>query len=258
MNRKYVFTSGLPRAGTTLLGTILNQNPRFSASISGPLARFTRAIIQESSSQGGYRFECPPEKRKKLINGLFENYYDDPSKEVCINHNRGWGLLLPTIKDLYPESKMIVCVRDIKDILNSFEHLQRKNPYTFTSMFSTDENTNVYTRCETLLNQGRTLGFAYSATKQAITSEFKHDILILDYVQLAKYPELSLKAIYNFIDEPYFNHDFDNVEASYDEFDEDVQLPGLHTTRKRVEYIENEMIIPPDIIERVNGMEVWK
>ena len=77
--RKYVFTAGLPRSGTTLLGTILNQNPRVSASISGPLARFTRAIIQESSSQGGYRFECPPEKRKKLINGLFENYYDDPT-----------------------------------------------------------------------------------------------------------------------------------------------------------------------------------
>lgn len=256
--KKYVFTAGLPRAGTTLLGTILKQNPRFDASISGPLARFTRAIIQESSSQGGYRFECPPEKRKKLINGLFENYYDDPSKEVCFNHNRGWPLLLPTIKDLYPESKLILCVRDIGWILDSFETLYRKNPYSFSSMFSPEESVNVYTRCHTLMDPGRTLGFAYNAVKQAITSEHKSSIMVLDYVQLASKPEQSMKNIYKFIDEPYFDHDFDDVEASYDEFDEDVQLPGLHTTRKKVQYIQRESVIPPDIWNQVRDMEVWK
>lgn len=256
--KKYVFTAGLPRAGTTLLGTILKQNPRFEASISGPLARFTRAIIQESSSQGGYRFECPPEKRKKLINGLFENYYDDPTKDVAFNHNRGWPLLLPTIKDLYPDSKLILCVRDLGWVLDSFETLYRKNPYSFTSMFSPDENTNVYTRCETLMNPGRTLGFAYSAVKQAITSEHKSSIMIIEYDNLAKNPELIMKSLYKFIDEPYFDHDFDNVESSYDEFDEDVQLPGLHTTRKKVSFIQRDTIIPPDIWNMVKGMEVWR
>ena len=256
--KKYHFISGLPRSGTTLLSTILKQNSKFESSISGPLARFARAIIQESSSQGGYRFECPADKRKKLINGLFENYYDDPTKEVAFNTNRGWGLLLPLIKDLYPDSKLILCVRDIGWILDSFETLQRKNPYVFTSMFSPEENTNVYTRCETLMNPGRTLGFAYNTVKQAITSEHKHSIMVIDYVQLASHPEQTLKSIYKFIDEPYFDHDFENVEASYDEFDEDVQLPGLHTTRKKVEYIQRETIIPPDIWNMVRGMEVWK
>lgn len=256
--KKYHFIGGLPRSGTTLLSTILKQNPKFEASISGPLARFTRAIIQESSTQGGYRFECPPEKRKKLINGLFENYYDDPTKEVAFNTNRGWGLLLPTVKDLYPDSKLILCVRDLGWVLDSFETLQRKNPYVFTSMFSPEENTNVYTRCETLMNPGRTLGFAYNAVKQAITSEYKTSIMVIDYDDLAKKPLFIMKSLYKFIDEPYFEHDFDNVEASYDEFDEDVQLPGLHTTRKKVQFIPRETVIPPDIWNQVRGMEVWK
>jgi sulfotransferase len=256
--KSYHFISGLPRSGTTLLSTILKQNPRFEASVSGPLARFTRAIIQESSTQGGYRFECPPEKRKKLIAGLFDNYYDDPTKEVAFNTNRGWGLLLPTVKDLYPKSKVLMCVRDIGWVLDSFETLIRKNPYTYTSMFSPEENTNVYTRCETLLNPGRTLGFAYNTIKQAVTSEHKKSIMIIDYDTLAKNPTGMMKAIYNFIEEPHFEHDFQNVEASYDEFDEDVQLPGLHTTRKEVKYIERETILPPDIWQRVRGMEIWK
>jgi sulfotransferase len=256
--KQYHFISGLPRSGTTLLSTILRQNPKFEASISGPLARFVRGVIQESSTQGGYRFECPPEKRKKIIAGLFDNYHDDPTKEVAFNTNRGWGLLLPTIKDLYPQSKMIMCVRDIGWILDSFEVLQRKNPYVFTSMFQPDEGVNVYTRCETLLNPGRTLGFAYNSVKQAITSEHKNSIMILEYDKFVMNPEKTMRSVYAFIDQPYYEHDFDNVEASYDEFDEDVQLPGLHTTRKKVEFIKRETCLPPDIWNRVRGMEVWK
>jgi len=258
--KKYHLISGLPRSGTTLLSTILKQNPRFEASISGPLARFTRAIIQESSSQGGYRFECPPEKRKKLINGLFENYYDDPTKEVAFNTNRGWGLLMPTVKDLYPDAKVIMCVRDIGWVLDSFEVLQRKNPYVFTSMFSPEERINVYSRCETLLNPGRTLGFAYQAMKEAITGEHRNSIMILEYSTFAKFPEQSMRSVYNFINEPYFEHDFDDVESTSDEFDEDIQLPGLHTTRKKVEYIERQTVLPPDIWNLVNNNfpSVWK
>lgn len=256
--KKYHFITGLPRSGTTLLSTILKQNPRFEASISGPLARYVRAIIHESSSQGGYRFECPPEKRKKLLLGLFDNYYDDETKQVAFNTNRGWSLLLPTVKDMYPQSKILMCVRDIGWILDSFETLQRKNPYVFTSMFSPDENINVYTRAETLLNPGRTLGFAYSGLKQAITGEHRHSIMLIEYDDLARNPEMMMRAVYNFIGEPYYPHDFNNVEASYDEFDEDVQLPGLHTTRKKIEFIPRDTIIPPDIWQTVRGMEVWR
>lgn len=258
--KKYHLISGLPRSGTTLLSTVLKQNPRFEASISGPLARYVRAVIQESSTQGGYRFECPPEKRKKLINGLFENYYDDPTKEVAFNTNRGWGLLLSPIKDLYPDAKVIMCVRDIGWILDSFEVLQRKNPYVFTSMFSPEERTNVYTRCQTLLDPSRSLGFAYNALKEAITGEHRNSIMIVDYNNLSKFPEQTLRMVYNFIDEPWYEHDFDNVEASYDEFDEDVQLPGLHTTRKKVEFIERQTVLPPDIWNTINNNfpSVWK
>jgi sulfotransferase len=250
--------SGLPRSGTTLLSTILKQNPKFEASISGPLARFVRAVIQESSSQGGYRYECPPEKRKKIISGLFDNYYDDPTKEVSFNTNRGWGLLLPTIKDLYPSAKILMCVRDINWVLDSFETLVRKNPYSFTSMFSSEENISVYSRCETLLRPDRTLGFAYTSLKQALTSEHKNSVMVIEYDTLCKFPDLIMKSIYNFIEEPFFKHDFNNVEASYDEFDEDINLPGLHKTRKKLELIQRETIIPPDILQRVQGMEIWK
>jgi sulfotransferase len=250
----------LPRAGTTLLGTILKQNPTIDASISGPLARFVRSIITESSTQGGYRFECPPEKRKNLIAGLFENYYDDRTKTICVNHNRGWGLLFHTIKDLYPTAKMVMCVRPVVEVINSFEWLYRKQPYSFTNIFNGDENTNVYTRAEALLPPGKTVGFAYAAMKQTISSEYKNDIAIVEYKQLATNPQKTVEALYKFLGIPAFSHDFNDVEASYDEFDRDVGLEGLHNVRKSISYKPQEMILPPDLQQMITQTfpDVWR
>lgn len=256
--KKYHLISGLPRSGTTLLSTILKQNPRFEASISGPLAGVVRSVVTESTTSGGYRFECPVEKRKKLIRAVFDTYYDDPTKEVAFNTNRGWGLQLPMMKDMYPNLKMIACVRDLGWVLDSFERLTRNNPYTITSMFSPEENVSVFTRCEALMRPGRPVGFGYNSLKEAVYGEHKGSIALIDYEQLSKNPEVTMKGIYNFINEPYFAHDFNNVEASYDEYDADVSLPGLHTTRKKVEFIPRATILPPDVWNNCAGMEFWK
>jgi len=256
-NKQFYFISGLPRSGTTLLSTILNQNPDFEASISGPLARFTRAIIEQSSDQGGYRFQCPESKRKDIIKAVFDAYYPEDNK-TYIDTNRGYNLLLPLLKDLFPYTKVIVCVRDINWILDSFETLVRKQPYSKTTMFSDDENVNVYTRCQSLMREDRPLGFAYMALKHAITSNEKSMLMLVEYDQLCKKPETTIKSIYKFIDKPYFGHDFNNVEVSYDEFDSDVNLKGLHTTRKEVKFIQRQMILPPDIQQTFKNLEVWR
>lgn len=255
---RYHFISGLPRSGTTLLSAILNQNPKFNASISGPLARFTRAVIQESSSQGGYRFQCPESKRKEIIKNMFDTYYSG-SNEVSFDTNRGWTLLLPLLKDLYPTSKVIVCVRDIPTILDSFEKLVQSQPYTMTSMFAENENINCYTRAETIMKSDRTLGFAYMALKQGLFSkEGQEMIKLVEYDTLVKYPEETLKSIYKFIGEEYFEHDFNNVEYANEEFDNDVALKDLHTTRKKVSYIPRKSILPPDLIQAYSGAEFWR
>ena len=256
--KKLHLITGLPRSGTTLLSTILNQNPRFEASISNPLARMTRAIVQESTAQTGYRHECPPERTKRVVGDVIKSYYADCDKDVVFNTNRGWGLQLPAMKELHPDLKVIMCVRDIGWILDSFEVLQRKNPFVFSSIFGPNENVNVYSRCNALLRPDSTLGFAYSAVKQTLTSEQKSSVMLIDYPMLASQPAEVLEAIYKFIDEPLFKHDFNDVEASYDEFDEDLNIPGLHDTRKKVEYVERETIIPGDIWAMTAGMEFWK
>jgi sulfotransferase len=82
-------------------------------------------------------------------------------------------------------------------------------------------------------------------------------IMVVEYDVLCKNPEGMMRAIYNFIGEPYHDHDFDNVEASWDEYDAEIGL-DLHNVRQKVEFRERDTILPPDILSKYANMEVWR
>ena len=257
MSQQYHFISGLPRSGTTLLSTILNQNPNFYASISSPLMRFCKNIIDESSAQKGYRKLCPEYKREKIIKGIFDNFYEFSDIENKRTHifdtNRGWTLLTPLLKQIFPNFKMIVCVRQVPWILDSFEQLFRKNPLSLSTLFSKEENISVYSRCATLLRPDRVLGFALEGVKQSLQSNETDSLFVLDYDLFVKNPEQAIRTLYQFLgEENYYPHDFNNLKipAFYEDFDEDLNLPGLHSIRPKVEFKERKTIIPQDIIEQ--------
>ena len=125
-------------------------------------------------------------------------------------------------------------------------------------MIPDDYASTVYSRCDYLMREDSTVGFAYLGLKQAITSAEKNMIMLVEYEQLCKNPAGMMTAIYNFIGQPYYQHDFNDVETSYDEFDDDVNVKGLHTTRKKIEWIERPTILPPDILHKFSDMEVWR
>lgn len=258
MTKKYHFITGLPRSGSTLLTSILNQNPNFHSDISNPLARFVRSIVIESHAGPGYAIQCPEDKRIHLIRSLIDNYYQDTDASVCFNTNRGWTGLLSLLHQSTPTSKIICCVRDLNWVLDSFECLFRKNPFVLSRLYSEQEAETVYSRTYALMSPGHTVRFAYDSLKEAITGPQKHNLFILEYQQLAKYPESTMKALYAFIDEPYYQHDFNDVARTYDEYDIEAGIPGLHSIRQSVSYIERDFILPPDLLHEFKNLEVWR
>jgi sulfotransferase len=246
------------RSGSTLLTSILNQNPNFHSNISNPLARFVRSIVIESHNGPGYNLQCPENKRKLLIQNLIQTYHSDLEQPVCFNTNRGWTGLLPVLEQTNPKSKVICCVRDINWVLDSFELLFRKNPFNQSNLYSEYERETVYSRTRALFSPGHTVRFAYDSMKEAITGNQKHMLMLIEYNDLAKNPESTIRALYNFIGQPYFNHDFNNVEKTYDEYDMAAGIKGLHSIRNKVEYIERQPILPPDLFEEFSGLEVWR
>lgn len=256
MNKKYHFITGLPRSGSTLLSSILSQNPKFHASITDPLATMTKGVIESSQDAPGFKSLVPVERRKDIINGLFEGFYKSIDKEVIFNTNRAWTYLTGVTKEVFPNARHIVCVRDVNWVLDSFELAHRRNPLS-TNTVTGGVGGSVYTRVHSLMEEGGVVGFPYVGIKQAITGPEKNMLFILEYDQLCKEPEMMMKALYKFIGEDYYEHDFNNVEAQWDEYDAEIGIQ-LHKVTKKVEYRKRDHILPPDILNQYKNMEVWR
>ena len=257
MDKKYHCITGLPRSGSTLLSSILKQNPAFHASISDSLCGLVGNTISSCQRGPGMKHEVPLEKRRNIIKHLIDGFYYDTDKPVIFNTNRSWTFVTNVVKDLLPDAKMIVCVRDINWIVDSFELAQRKNPFNISSIFPGGHAGNVYTRSNVLMNDDGIVGNPYMGIKQALAGPEKNMLYILEYEHLTKNPEQALRSIYEFINEPYFKHDFDNVEGSWDEYDEEIGIK-LHTVKKKVEFVPRQHILPPDILNRYKNMEFWR
>lgn len=261
MIRKYRFISGLPRSGSTLLTSILKQNPRFTAEISDPLHGYVKSITQVTNASVGMDAMVGIEKRRQLMRGLFDTYYQD-SREVCFNTNRGWSSETSLLKDLYSDFKIIVCIRDIPWILDSFERLHSNNPYTIKPLYHHQDLGNVYDRSHMLMgNMPNFLGYVdgpLANVRHSMFCDERDRLLYVEYEHLVKHPDLVIKQIYNFLEEPIFQHDFDNVENSYDEFDAQAKITGLHSVRKKITWIDRRTVLPDDLWRQYEQSSFWK
>lgn len=255
------FISGLPRAGSTMLSAILRQNPRFHAGISSPVGSLFQAMLRNFSAGSEWGAVIGHEKRRALLSGLFASYYSDlePGREVVFDTNRMWPAKLSAVTDLFPNAKIICCVRNVAWVMDSIERIYRSNPYENTLLFNDDtERNTVYSRVDTLAQRDRLVGFAWAALKEAFYGEQASSLLLVDYDLLTAVPAKVMPLIYQFLDQPYFQHDFDNLVFDAPEFDQALGVRGLHTVRPKVEVKRRQTILPPDLFEKYSALNFWQ
>lgn len=260
MSNKFHFISGLPRSGSTLLSALLLQNPRFHAGMTSPVGALFSGMLQQFSAGSEFGPMISLQQRQRLLRGLFENYYaDKEDKEVIFDTNRMWCAKLPALLDLFPDTKIIACVRNVSWIMDSIERLYRANPYENTKLFVDDNERNTVTsRVETLAQRNRLVGFAWSALKEAYYGEQANSLLVIEYELLTQSPERVLRLVYDFIGEPWYEHDFNHVEYDAPEFDQALGVTGLHRVRRKVEMASRSTILPPDLFEQYASLSFWK
>lgn len=256
---KFHFISGLPRSGSTLLSAILLQNPRFHAGMSSPVSSLFASVLGQCSAGSEFSSMIDTDMRRRLLGGLFESYYADKAdKPVVFDTSRAWCARLPALMDLFPKTKVIACVRNVAWIMDSLERLYRANPYENTKLFADDvERNTVYSRVETLAQRNRMVGFAWAALKEAYYGEHAESMLLIDYDLLSQAPERVMRLVYQFIGEPYFAHDFDNLAYDAPQFDEALGVTGLHKVKPKVALQQRRTILPPDLFEQYSKLSFW-
>ncbi len=254
------FISGLPRSGSTLLAGILRQNPRFYAAMTSPVGGMVQAMLNTFSAGIETAVFLDEERRRAILRAIVGAYYTPQAdKEVVFDTNRMWTARLPLLRALYPQSRVICCVRDVAWIMDSFERLVRRNAFEPSRLFATpEERATVFSRTEVLAHRDRVVGFAWSALKEAYYGEHSDSLLLVEYDILCQKPEACLRLIYQWLGEPWFAHDFDNVEYDEPEFDRQIGAPGLHAVKRKVRFEARQSVLPPDLIQKFAPLAFWR
>ena len=257
---RYHFITGLPRSGSTLLSALLLQNPRFHASMTSPVGGLVQGMLKQLGAGSEFGPVVTTEQRRRLVRGLFDSYYaDQADKQVVFDTNRGWSAQMPALMDLFPGAKLIACVRNVAWVMDSIERRYRANPYEITRLFSDDtERNTVYSRVDTLAQRNRMVGYPWTALKEAFYGEHASSLLLVDYELLAQAPGKVLPLIYQFLGEPEYAHNFEQVKYEAPEFDEALGLHGLHQVRPRVGLQPRQTILPPDLFEQYSKLSFWQ
>jgi sulfotransferase len=260
MTTRLHFISGLPRSGSTLLAAILRQNPRFHAAMTSPVGQLFNVMLNAMGANNETALFIDEAQKKELLASLFECYYrPHQDKAVVLDTNRLWCARLPALLSLFPDAKVVCCVRSVAWIMDSIERLVRQNAFEPSRLFATaDERATVFSRVEALAHRDRMVGFAWSALKEAYYGEHGRSLLILEYDILAQRPAETVRLLYEFLGEPAFAHDFAAVEYAEPAFDAQLSTPGLRTVEREVAFTPRRTILPPDLFQKYAALSFWR
>jgi len=259
MANKLHFISGLPRSGSTLLSSLLRQNPRFSAGISSPVAPMCNSLLNIMATKGEFGTSFIEEQKTELLRGIFDNYYRHmPEDSVIFDSSRSWCARLSLLNELFSDFKMICCVRNVAWVMDSFERLVQKYPLVHSRMFGDEnERATVYSRTETLARYNRVVGYSLAALREAYYGQYSSSLLLVDYELLTRFPQKCMKLVYEFLGEDLFDHDPENVAFEDADFDAHMGIPGMHKVRRSISFQERSTLLPPDIFEKYEKVNFW-
>ncbi len=253
------FISGLPRSGSTLLSAILRQNPRFHAGMTGPVGSLVEAMLRNMSMSNETAIFISDAQREALLRAVFATFYADvPGGHVVFDTNRLWCTKLPLLTALFPDARVICCVRDVPWIFDSIERLIRKNKLQPSGIFNFEPGGTVYSRVDGLGGPNGMVGYAWNALREAFCGEQSDRLLVVTYETLTSDPAKAIAAVYDFIGEKPFAHDFENVEFDAVEFDRRLGTPGLHAVGRRVRHEQRRSVLPPDLVRKYESDAFWR
>ena len=265
MNQSYYFMAGLPRAGSTLLKSIINQNPNVHTEPVSPVMELmyhTEEYFKQSEQYIGYP---KPENAYKIIRSYVENYYYNIDKPVIIDHNRAWPNNIERIKAyITPNPKIICPVRDVAEVLTSFITMIHRNSdevsfvdeYLIEKGYTVDDDN----RCQYLMGDDGIVDQALWAQSQAFLRNDTKHLLMVEYDDIVDQPDETMRRIYDFLEVDYYQHDFNNVANTHRESEKQWNLKDMHHVRKQVKRISKrpEDVLSPRILNKYKKLEYWK
>ena len=264
------FLAGLPRSGSTLLRSILNQNPEL---YSGPISPSVELLYYtDKYFQSSEMLLASPQPEScfnvlsNMMNLFYEPILKKENKSKIIEFNRAIPNNIERFRTYIKEDVRIVCpVRSIPEILASFISLIHKNSdkVSFVDQYLIDQGIEVNddTRCDYLMSDYGIVGQALFAMSRPYLRNEQNLLKIVEYDDLVERTDEVMNEIYDFWGLERYQHTYDNLENKYPENDIfQYNLDGMHTVGRTIKKTckKPEEVLSTEIIEKYSGMEYWR
>lgn len=235
IDKKIFFLSGMPRTGSTLLGSILSQNEEVHATPTSPMySLLVNANEHFNLLNEQYTFDYI-NASNRVYHAMIDAYYKDIEKPIIFDKHRGWTKAVPAIKEYLNEDVRIVCtVRPIAEIVTSYLTLADKDPDNFIDehLVKLGEEINNENRARLLWETYLKVPYENMCIG---LKEYKDNLLLVEYRDIVFHPQETIKRVYEFCGLTPYEHAFNNVENKCAEAkDEAWGMKNLHTIRPKV------------------------
>jgi hypothetical protein len=245
MNKIY-FLCGLPRAGNTLLGSIINQSKNVKITANTIL---TDVIYQLHLLKDYQIYKNFPDEKSlnNVIKNIFNNYYKDWKAKYIIDRG-SWGTPanLYLLKSIIKKPKFIILYRPVLDCLASFIKIEKP--------------INVELRCNELMNNNGIIGKNLWSVKNIIKE--KENYIIINYLDLINKPLHQINKIYKFLNISNFNHIFKNFDdfslnnIKYNDTVLNAPLHKIRTDKIELNKYKIEDYLPSHIIKKYSNLDI--
>jgi sulfotransferase len=241
MNNNIVFLSGLPRTGSTLLTSILSQNPNLYSNGNSGLcqvmwdAQMTCRTTEQLQHKRNFE--------KQYVSKIPNIFYEGINKTI-IDKCRSWTLPanLQMIYDYMTDSpKIIVMLRSLVDILKSFVYVRTLNSWHNPEIGLLDPGSEPLMRSlEGVMNaQATNVG----------------QFLFLTYEDLIFDTNTIIRQIYEFCGWDFYGHRFKNVTNTNVECEEIPGLIGLHDVRSTISRRVFDVKLSDELLEKATQLD---
>jgi len=217
MNAEITFLSGLPRTGSTLLTSILSQNPDIHTEGNSALCQLMWDM--QVSCWETQQIHNKPNITDDLLTSIPKVFYNGVEGHI-IDKCRSWTLpanLELIDKYITKSPKIIVMLRPILDIVKSFVFIREANGWKNPEVGLLDEGSEPIMRSLDGIKHAKSID----------SGQF----LYVWYDELINNPEEIIKNIYNFCGWEKFKHTFNDIKNLTPERDDLIGLIGLHDIR---------------------------
>jgi len=238
--KELVYLSGLPRSGSTLLANLLAMHPDIRSTPSSPLCPIVQGMRKTWSndaflkSQLDDNFDVVYERLRRTTKATMEAWgNDNDDDEVVVDKNRGWTFCLEWLRDLYPDFKIIVTLRDLRNVFASEEKMHRK---TLMLEFADNMEHNLAdTRAGALHDDNGIIGSCLKAIYNIgdIPDIIDH-LFLWRYEDLLDDPQGTMDKAFEFVGVEPYKIDFDNIVQSTTETDSYYNMKFPHVIKSKL------------------------